>query len=73
MSLKDFLERSEEKFGDKFELLSRFESGSKKIKIKCKQHDTEYNVLPYSFLRSKEGCCPECVKKSKIRKTKFNN
>ena len=56
----DFIQKSIDKFGDRFEYLSPYKSNNHYIKIKCIEHEYIFKVSGKNHLRSNTGSCPKC-------------
>lgn len=68
---EDFIRRTIEKFGDKFDLSNiEYVNMSTKTKIVCKKHG-EITIVPSWFLEYKHGC-PKCAKESSVKLLKEN-
>ena len=61
LTKEEFIKRSKEKFGDKFDYSKVvYTTRNNKVIIICKKHG-EFSILPESHLRSPTGC-PQCSK-----------
>lgn len=56
----NFIKKSINKFGNKFEYLGEYTSAHNFIQIKCKKHNTVFEVSARNHLRSETGSCPRC-------------
>jgi hypothetical protein len=56
----NFIEKSRNKYGDKFDYIDIYISLNDAIKIKCKIHNIIFEVLPRTHLASTTGSCPDC-------------
>lgn len=61
----NFIERSKECFGDKFDYsLTDYRKNTEYITLVCKRHGI-FNTTPSAHLMSKHGACSECLKDDK--------
>ena len=56
----NFIQKSINAFGDRFEHLSEYKSCHDLIELKCKEHNEIFKVTARNHLRSKTGSCPKC-------------
>ena len=58
---KNFIERSKNKFGDKFDYsMVEYTNAQTPIKLICKEHGIRFSVTPNAHLNSRFGGCKEC-------------
>jgi len=55
-----FIEEVSEIFGDKINIISKYESANKQIKLKCNDCDNEWETKASHLIHEKSGC-PKCV------------
>jgi hypothetical protein len=65
----DFIQKSINIFGNRFEYLSQYKSCNDLIEIKCIEHNEIFKVSARNHLRSETGSCPKC-KLNYIKKIK---
>ena len=72
MGVDEFVRRSKERFGDKFDYSKVvYKNDSTNVELVCPIHGT-FSIAPYSHLRSKTGCreCGIDITRSKLAKDK---
>jgi len=70
---KNFIERSKNKFGDKFDYsMVEYTNAQTPIKLICKEHGVKFSIVPNVHLNSKFGGCKECHKQY-IESTRSKN
>jgi hypothetical protein len=60
----DFIQKSIQKFGNRYKYLSEYKSIHELIKLKCKDHNTVFDISARNHLRSDTGSCPKCKEKN---------
>lgn len=71
MSHETFMERIEEMYGDKYEILSPYQGAHEYIDVRCKVHDSIYQVKPYLILSGRE--CRQCGLEKRSKKVVENS
>lgn len=56
----DFIQKSTNLFGNRFEYLSDYKSCHDLIELKCIEHNENFKVSARNHLRSETGSCPKC-------------
>jgi len=56
----NFIQKSINLFGNRFEYLSEYKSCHDLIELKCKEHEEIFKVSARNHLRSETGSCPKC-------------
>ena len=56
----DFVQKSTNLFGNRFEYLSEYKSYHDSIELKCIEHNEFFKVSARNHLRSQTGSCPKC-------------